>query len=93
VSAATTNKVVGVLATYWWSHRAACDTPEGIHRWWIGERLEVSRADVEEALRWMVDNGFVERRMTGDRSLFRIRADADVVALAALVGGADAEGA
>jgi DNA-binding transcriptional ArsR family regulator len=82
----SSNKVVASLAAYWRKHAAACDTAEGVHRWWFGGAAEVSVAEVEEALRILMEHGLVEQRFTGVRAIFRLRADADGKLLAALVG-------
>jgi hypothetical protein len=84
VNDSTTNRVTSLLAAYWLRNPAACDTPEGIHRWWMNGRPDVSVGNVEEALIAMIGKGLVERRVTGERSIYRLRAGADRDALEAL---------
>ena len=81
--------MVASLAVYWRKHAAACDTAEGVHRWWFKGAADVSVAEVEEALRILMEEGLIEQRFTGVRAIFRLRADADEARLAAL---ADAGG-
>jgi hypothetical protein len=88
VSRSGTNKATAILAVYWRRHPAACDTPEGMQRWWMGGRTDVSVADVEQALREMIESELVECRKTGERSIYRLRADADPAALLRLSGSA-----
>jgi len=76
-----TNKATAILAVYWRRHPAACDTPEGMQRWWMGGRTDVSLAEVEQALRELIENELVECRTTGERSIYRLRANADAAAL------------
>jgi len=90
VSEAIANKIVAELATYWWRHPAACDTPEGIHRWWLGGRIDVSVAEVESALGFLETRGLIEKRLVGDRSIYRMRADADGAVWLQLAGRPDA---
>ena len=84
----TTNKVAAFLAAYWRRHPAACDTPEGMQRWWLYGRLEVAIAEVEEALRWMIEKGLVEQRRTGVHCIYRLRLGADPRDLQALAESA-----
>jgi len=49
-----------------------------MQRWWLNERRDVSIAEVEEALRWMIGKGLIEQRRTGERSIYRLRAGVDV---------------
>jgi hypothetical protein len=88
VSESTTQRIAAILAAYWWGHPAACDTPEGIRQWWLGAQTDVSLGELEEALRWMLDRGLIEQRLTGERSLFRLRADADPAGLQELAAKA-----
>lgn len=76
--------MAALLAAYWQRHPAACDTPEGMQRWWLNGRADVSLTHVEDALIWMIEQGFVEQRLTGARSIFRLRAGVDCDALQAL---------
>jgi hypothetical protein len=42
----------------------ACDTLEGIARWWVGDEADVD--DIEAALNWMERHGLVERVVAAD---------------------------
>jgi hypothetical protein len=87
VSNSGTNKATAILAVYWRRHPAACDTPEGMQRWWMGGRTDVSLAEVEQALREMIDIELVEQRTTGGRSIYRLRAGGDAALLQRLAEG------
>lgn len=62
-----------------------------MQRWWLHGRLDVSIADVEEALAWLIERGLVERRMTGTQSIYRVTANVDRTALAALADSVSAD--
>jgi hypothetical protein len=66
------------LVRYWAMHLSACDTAEGIHRWWLGMRPDISVGDVELALRTLEDRDIVEGIPTTDgRAIYRLRAGID----------------
>lgn len=53
--------IVSHLSRYWRQHPDACDTAEGIARWWIDlEPQPVPAALVQGALGWMSACGVVE---------------------------------
>lgn len=84
MSDSATNKTVSILAAYWLRNPAACDTPEGMHRWWMNGRIDASIANVEAALDLMVERGLVERRVIGGRSIYRLCTGSDPGALESL---------
>lgn len=66
------------VSRYLRSHPDACDTSEGIARWWIdGDSLPL--AMVEAALRWMTSCGVVEAQVAADgRVRFRRAGQCDL---------------
>ena len=53
------------LTAYWLAHPLASDTVEGICAWWIVDPL-ITRAQVDEALHWLVDRGGVVMHRAAD---------------------------
>lgn len=69
---ATTKQVVKALARYWCDNPFACDTAEGIRRWWLPPVDGVLAEHVNRALAWLCDQGFIARLLTADgRTRFR----------------------
>jgi hypothetical protein len=91
VNDSTTNKVAAFLAVYWRQHPAACDTPEGMRRWWLYGRVDISTAEVEEALAWMIERTLVEQRRTGAHCIYRLRVGGDPRELQALAESVTAD--
>lgn len=62
------------ILRYLHSHHRACDTPEGIARWWIKrQRLEDTVERVQAALDLLVaDNRVVAQGSGGGPSLYRL---------------------
>jgi hypothetical protein len=60
--------MIGALARYLEANRLACDTPEGISRWWLPEPV-VSMEKLTGALEWMRRNGLVESSVAADGRL------------------------
>ncbi|MFG6413330.1 hypothetical protein ACG02S_05400 [Roseateles sp. DC23W] len=59
--------IVSHLSRYWRQHPDACDTAEGIARWWIDvEPQPVPATLVEGALGWMSACGVVEALQAAD---------------------------
>lgn len=84
------------LLDYWRSHPKACDTTEGIQRWWLPEDYVASLSEIGSALNWLVEEKIIEIVRIGDRSaLYRRRADAtdeDIVVIAETLNGATKQG-
>ena len=55
---------VAEVEHYLRSNPLACDTLEGIARWWVGDEADVD--DIEAALNWMECHGLVERVVAAD---------------------------
>jgi hypothetical protein len=51
--------IVQHLSRYLRSHPEACDTSEGIARWWLGADAATPLTSVESALGWMSQRGLV----------------------------------
>lgn len=52
-------EVVRALALYLRANPRACDSVDGIRRWWLAAH-PVTTEDLMEALQWMKDHGLVE---------------------------------
>ena len=79
---APTKQVVQSLARYWCDNPFACDTPEGMRQWWLMPIDDVSIEQVNRALAWLCDRGFVEQLFAADgRMRFRRASSHDVAAL------------
>lgn len=69
--------MVQKLSRYLRSHPDACDTPEGIARWWLdADPPPLPVALVETALAWMVSRGAVESLHAADGRVRYRRASA-----------------
>jgi hypothetical protein len=70
--------IVSHLSRYWRQHPDACDTSEGIARWWIDvDPQPVPATLVEGALGWMSACGVVEALHAADGRVRYRRASAD----------------
>jgi len=71
--------IVQHLSRYLRQHPEACDTPEGIARWWLdADPAPVPVAMVESALGWMSACGVVESSHAADgRVRYRRASDPD----------------
>lgn len=70
--------IVSHLSRYWRQHPDACDTSEGIARWWIDvDPQPVPATLVEGALGWMSACGVVETLHAADGRVRYRRASAD----------------
>jgi hypothetical protein len=79
------------LASYLSANPHACDTSEGIFRWWLDERQEAVMDELMDALGQLKRAGIVEEIVAADgrRRYRRIADDAQLAAvLAALRGDA-----
>ena len=76
--------VVRILARYMRNHPHACDSPEGIRRWWFDDGVAVTADELDEALNWMKQHGSIDATVAADgRVRFRRRAgDAQLDAVA-----------
>lgn len=81
---AGTDRVVRVLAEYLQANPSACDTADGIGRWWIGA-YRFSAEELVQALERMKRQGLVEELVAADGRLRyrRSATDAELRALAA----------
>jgi len=75
---------IRALALYLRDHPHACDTADGIRRWWLPEGLAVTTDELEKALTWMKQQELIEDTQGADgRVRFRRRAsDAQLDAVA-----------
>jgi Fe2+ or Zn2+ uptake regulation protein len=70
--------VVSALSEYLRRNPEACDTLDGIARWWLGGEGRQRTALVQEALDRLEELGVIERVQAGDgRVRYRRRADGD----------------
>ncbi|WP_373986940.1 hypothetical protein [Duganella sp. BuS-21] len=76
------------LAIYVSARPGACDTPDGICRWWL-MAPEESETTVTQALNWLVQQGAFERLQAADgRVRYRACTDAGSLSeLAAICSG------
>lgn len=75
--------IVRGLAAYLQIHPLACDTAEGIARWWFGVEEEVTMQGLTKALQWMAQRGYIEEIVAADGRR-RYRCQASQAQLAAL---------
>jgi hypothetical protein len=77
------------LADYLGANPYACDTSEGILRWWLDERHETVMDELMEALGQMKRAGIVEEIVAADgrRRYRRIAGDGQLAALLAALRG------
>ena len=69
--------IVQHLSRYLQNHPEACDTPEGIARWWWIDADPPPLAVVEAALGWMAACGVIESSRAADgRTRYRRASDA-----------------
>lgn len=53
--------LIRLLCRYWRANPLACDTPDGITRWWLPAHQAAALADVQAALLLLEAWGLVER--------------------------------
>ena len=69
--------VVRLLAKYWTANPLACDTPDGICRWWLSSD-RVGMDSLLAALAWMKERGLVDELTAADgRTRYRRSASDD----------------
>ncbi|MDF3983649.1 hypothetical protein P3W24_12000 [Luteibacter sp. PPL201] len=67
-------QVADVLRAYLAIHPRAVDTVEGIHAWWLTERVPEHTLDVtQQALELLEADGLVERHLPSHRTVWRRR--------------------
>lgn len=54
------------LIDHWSQFPQACDTVEGIHRWWLGPDLAATPSDVAAALAWLEHHGAIDSVAAAD---------------------------
>jgi hypothetical protein len=75
-NAADLAAVVNALSEYLRRNPQACDTLDGIARWWLGGEWRQRTTLVQEALDGLEELGVIERVQAGDgRVRYRRRAD------------------
>lgn len=82
------NQAVLALAKYLRDNPLACDTAEGISRWWLAS-LPVTTETLLRALDWMDRSGLVEASVAADGRLRykRLATDGQLLALTRAAGG------
>ena len=60
--------VVCALALYLRANPLACDSLEGISRWWLASQV-VTPDELEQALGWMRERGLIEELVAADGRL------------------------
>jgi hypothetical protein len=63
-------ELVTQIARYLAAHPSACDTAQGVRRWWLAE-TEASVHDVSAALEHLIQVGKVERLSQPSGTVFR----------------------
>ena len=58
--------LVQKISRYLRAHPLACDTPEGIERWWVPEDVPRPLGDIQCALDWLVAAGVAEKLVAAD---------------------------
>jgi hypothetical protein len=72
--------VVQHLARYLHTHPFACDTCEGIERWWLATDPPLQLQQLQQALDWMVAHALVDRLPAADGRIRYRRASLDKTA-------------
>lgn len=69
-------EVVAEIVRYAVEHPEAMDTIEGIYHWWLPEGGERWRMEeVEAALAWLADRGWIEERRLAGRGIWAVQTD------------------
>lgn len=57
---------IRALALYLRDHPNACDSADGIRRWWLPEGLKVTVDELDKAVTWMKQQGLIEETAAAD---------------------------
>ena len=73
------NNIADEIARYLQDHPEAADSLDGIRQWWLPRlRLQEASAQIEEALRELLDRGVIGRQVMPDGTVLYRRAEGDV---------------
>jgi hypothetical protein len=72
----TTEDVAKEILGYFLHHPGAADSVEGIAQWRLqAERIERTVRETQDAVRWLVDNGYLEEVRTASEPVFMLKRD------------------
>ncbi len=76
---------IRALASYLRVRPNACDTADGIRRWWLPDGLAPTADELEKALTWMKQQGLIDETVAADGRVRyrRCASDAQLEAAAA----------
>ena len=75
---------IRALARYLRDHPNACDSADGIRRWWLPDGLAVRADELEKALTWMKQQGLIDETVAADGRVRFRRCASDAQLAAAL---------
>lgn len=76
-------EVAREIARYLRANPLACDTWEGIARWWLGSN-PIPESELVATLKWMEDQGIIAARLAADGRVRYRRSEVGVAGEAAL---------